>query len=157
MAKNRVIGRNNQLPWRLPEDLKYFRALTWGKPIVMGRRTHESIGRALPGRHNIVVTRAPNYPAEGCSVVSSLEAAWQIANGEAAEEAMVIGGAEIYAQTLALAERLYLTLVDAEVEGDTFFPDYAAGEWEELERRCHAADANNPYAYCYVTLQRRRP
>lgn len=152
MAKNRVIGRDNQLPWRLPEDLKYFRALTWGKPIVMGRRTHESIGRALPGRQNIVVTRAPGYQAEGCSVVGSLEDAWQIAEGD---EVMVIGGAEIYAQTLALAERLYLTLVDADIAGDTFFPDYDAGQWEEVERRCHEADQNNPYRYCYVSLQRK--
>lgn len=153
MSRNRVIGLNNRLPWRLPEDLKYFRALTWGKPIVMGRRTHDSIGRPLPGRRNIVVTRNAGYQAEGCTVVHDLEAAWKAAD---AEEVMVIGGAELYAQTLHSADRLYLTLVDADFEGDAYFPDYDDDQWEERERHCHEPDSNNPYRYCYLTLARKR-
>lgn len=152
MSRNRVIGVNNQLPWRLPEDLKYFRTITWGKPIVMGRRTHESIGRPLPGRHNIVVTRNRDYPATGCAVVDSLDAAWKAADSA---EVMVIGGAEVFAQTLPQAERLYLTLVDADFEGDTFFPEYDPDQWQELERCCHSQCANNPYRYCYLTLERK--
>lgn len=151
MSRNRVIGIDNRLPWRLPEDLKYFRALTWGKPIVMGRRTHESIGRPLPGRHNIVVTRNADYRADGCTVVDSLESAWKAAD---ADEVMVIGGAELYAQTLAQASRLYLTLVDADFEGDTYFPTYDQDAWREQGRQCHEPDAQNPYRYCYLVLER---
>lgn len=153
MSRNRVIGVNNQLPWRLPEDLKYFRAITWGKPIVMGRRTHESIGRALPGRHNIVITRNRDYLAQGCTVVDSLDAAWKAADSE---EVMVIGGAEIYAKTLPLAECIYLTLVDEDFDGDTYFPQYDATQWQETSRRCFDADDNNPYRYCYLVLERKR-
>lgn len=151
MSRNRVIGINNQIPWRIPEELKHFRALTWGKPIVMGRATHESIGRALPGRHNIVLTRNSDYRAAGCTVVENLAAAWREA---AAEDVMVIGGAEVYAQTLPLADRIYLTWVDGDYEGDTFFPAYDETQWKEVSSEWHEASGGNESRYCYKVLQR---
>lgn len=124
IGKNRELGKNNQLLWRLPEDLKRFKKLTIGHPIIMGRKTHESIGRPLPGRLNIVVTRQKKYRADGCTVTDSLDKAIQIARANDQEEIFVIGGAELYAQALPLTDRLYLTLVDAEAEADVFFPAY---------------------------------
>jgi len=152
MAGNRVIGRDNQLPWRLSADLRHFKALTMGKPVIMGRNTYESIGKPLPGRSNIVVTRDPNYRAPGCEVVHSLEQALEAAAGHA--EAMVIGGSELYRQTLHRADRLYLTLVKAEVQGDTLFPELDPSQWRELERESHRADASNDYDYDFVILER---
>ncbi|MBW2472126.1 MAG: type 3 dihydrofolate reductase, partial [Deltaproteobacteria bacterium] len=138
MAENRVIGRDNQLPWRIPADLKHFKALTMGKPIIMGRKTYESIGRPLPGRDNIVITGDTSYRAEGCQVVHTLEEALRSAGG--AEEAMIIGGATLYRQTLKDADRLYLTLVKAQPEGDTWFPKIEPQEWREIRREVHRAD-----------------
>ena len=127
-AKNRVIGINNKLPWHLPEDLRYFKQVTMAKPIIMGRITFESIGRPLPGRTNIVISRQENYAPANVKVVSSLEDAIDLAESicliDGAEEAMVIGGAQIYAQALEKADRLYLTEVDAEIEGDAWFPEF---------------------------------
>ncbi|WP_018467535.1 dihydrofolate reductase [Calidithermus timidus] len=159
MAENRVIGRGNALPWRLPGDLKRFRRLTMGHPVIMGRKTYESIGKPLPGRTNIVVTRTPGYSAPGCTVVGSLEAALKAADGAPHQppehrETFVIGGAELYAQALPLARRIHLTLVHAELEGDAFFPEFDLGEWRELSRECHEADGQHPYAYSFVTLER---
>jgi dihydrofolate reductase len=151
MAANRVIGRDNKLPWRLPNDLRRFRALTMGKPLVMGRKTFESIGRPLDGRHNIVVSRNPDYRAEGCTVVHSPEAA--LAAAVPAEELFVAGGAELYAQFLPRAHRLYLTLVHARVEGDTFFPTYDESQWREIEREDHQADGRHAYAYSFLVLE----
>jgi len=152
MAGNRVIGRDNQLPWRLSADLRHFKALTMGKPVIMGRNTHESIGKPLPGRSNIVVTRDPHYRAPGCQVVHSLEQALQAAAGHA--EVMVIGGAELYRQTLQRADRLYLTLVKAEVQGDALFPELDWSRWRELQRESHPADTSNEYDYDFVVLER---
>ncbi len=152
MAENRVIGRDNRLPWRLPADLRRFKSLTMGKPVIMGRRTYESIGKPLPGRSNIVVTRDPDYRAPGCQVVHSLDQALEAGAGHA--EVMVIGGAELYRQALERAERMYLTLVKAEVDGDTLFPDIEPQQWRELERESHCADERNQYDYDFVTLQR---
>jgi dihydrofolate reductase len=154
MAENRVIGRDNALPWRLPNDLKYFRRVTTGHPIVMGRKNHESIGRALPGRTNIVITRSPTYLAPDCVVAHSVEAALAAAGDD--PEVFVIGGAEIYAQTLALAQRVYLTLVHADVEGTTLFPEVDWSAWREAGRVRHEADAEHRYAYSFVTLDRVR-
>ena len=153
LAENRVIGRDNQLPWRIPADLKHFKALTMGKPIIMGRKTWESIGRPLPGRDNIIVTRDTNYQAEGCKVVHSVAQALQAAAG--ADEAMIIGGANLYQQTLDEADRLYLTQIRAEVEGDACFPDIDAQAWYEVERESYPADESNEYAYDFVVLDRR--
>ena len=154
MAENHVIGRNNQLPWRIPADLKHFKVLTMGKPIIMGRKTYESIGRPLPGRVNIVLTGDVTYRAEGCEVVHSIAQALQVAG--AVEEAMIVGGSDLYRQTIGDADRLYLTLVKAEVEGDAWFPKIDSRQWREIKREAHRADNSNQYDYAFVVLERAR-
>jgi dihydrofolate reductase len=154
MDSNGVIGAGGKLPWRLPADLRRFRAITMGKPIVMGRRTHESIGRPLPGRENIVVTRNPDYRAPGCTVVSSVEEA--LAHCARAEEVMVMGGAEIYRQLLGRADRIYLTEVHTVVTGDTHFPDWRRGDWQETSREDHPADEASVYSWSFIVLDRAR-
>lgn len=155
MARNRVIGLENRLPWHLPADLKHFRAITLGKPVIMGRRTYESIGRPLPGRLNIVVSRGQPALPEGVLLAPSVEAAVAIAQSQGAAEAMIIGGDQIYQLGLPLAVRLYLTLVDAEVAGDAWFPDWqAAGQWREVAREAHAVDEQHAYPYAFVTLEK---
>ena len=154
MDSNRVIGNANRLPWHLPADLAHFRAITMGKPILMGRRTHESIGRPLPGRDNIVISRNRNYTAEGCTVVHSLEEAVQAAAGH--DEIMIIGGAELYRQALPQADVLYLTRVEGAFEGDAFFPELDDSAWREVQRSERAPDEKNPYCYSFVTLERIR-
>ena len=154
MARNRVIGRDNALPWRLPEDLAYFKRVTLGRPIVMGRRTYESIGKPLPGRDNIVVTHRSDLHAPGCIVVHSLEAAWKAAG--AAPEVCVIGGTSLFEETLPLADVIHLTEVQAEVEGDTYFPEFDRHAWRETEVAQHAADARHAYPFRIVRLERRR-
>ena len=159
MAQNRVIGRNNKLPWQLPEDLRYFKRITMGKPVIMGRKTFESIGRSLPGRTNIVVTRNPQWSAEGVKTVDSLDAARKlcedIAEIDGCEEAMVIGGAQIYAMALPLADRLYLTEVHADVEGDAVFPEFDRSDWVEVSREDFEASGPNPYNYSFLVLDKR--
>ncbi len=154
MARNRVIGRDNGLPWRLSEDLKRFRAMTWGKPILMGRKTFESIGKPLPGRRNLVLTRHPDWRAGGVEAVCSVEAALSLADG--ASELAVIGGAEIYRLVLPLADRIHLTRVEADVAGDTEFPDLAPEDWRATDMGAHPADERNQYPVTFVTLDRRR-
>lgn len=152
MANNRVIGSENQMPWHLPADLKHFKAVTLGNPVIMGRKTFESIGRPLPGRLNIVISRS-GFEAEGVSVVSNPKAALACA-GEV-DEVMIIGGGVIYDLFLPLATRLYLTFIQLDVEGDTKFPDYQqAGQWIEVESEAHQADDKNPYNYRFVTLEK---
>ncbi len=152
MDRNRLIGADDRLPWRLPADLAHFKRLTLGKPVLMGRRTFESIGRPLPERHNIVVTRDPGFRADGCTVVHSIEAG--LAAAAAASEVMVIGGASVYAQCLARAGRMYLTRIDAEFEGDTFFPAWNPSEWREVESRAFEPDERNAYPYRFEVLER---
>jgi len=152
MAENRVIGKNNQLPWHLPADLRHFKTLTMGKPILMGRKTHESIGRALPGRQNIVVTRQRGYQAEGCTVAQSVDAA--LAACANADEVMLIGGAQLYRELLPRSTRIYLTLVHAIIPGDTLFPEIDPAVWYETARADHPADEKNAHAFSFVTLQR---
>ena len=152
MARNRVIGRENALPWRLPADLAYFKRVTMGHPVVMGRRTYESIGKPLPGRLNIVVSRNPAFRAPGCTVVSSLDEAWEVA-GEA-PEVSIIGGTSIFAEALPVADRIHLTEVDAEVPGDTWFPEFDRGEWTEREVERHAPDERHSYPFRIVVLER---
>ncbi len=154
MARNRVIGRDNALPWRLPEELAHFKRVTMGHPIVMGRRTWESIGRPLPGRQNIVVTRTPGYAAPGCTVVASLEEAWRAA-GDAAE-VCIIGGTTLFEETLPIADRIHLTEVEAEVEGDTWFPEFDRSQWSEREVARHPADGRHAYPFRILQLDRRR-
>jgi dihydrofolate reductase len=150
---NGVIGRDNALPWRLPADLRRFKALTMGKPMLMGRRTFDSIGRALPGRLNLVLTRDRAWQAPGTVAVHSLDEAFEAAQGAA--ELMVIGGAELFELVLPLAERVYLTDVDATLAGDTRIPDFVPEEWRELECSSHAADADHAHAMTFRTLERR--
>jgi dihydrofolate reductase len=152
MANNRVIGRDNRLPWHLPADLAHFKALTMGKPMVMGRKTWESLPGLLPGRRHIVITRQADYRTAGCTLVHSLDQALAAA-GEV-PEVMVVGGGAVYREALPRAERLYLTLVEAEVDGDVRFPEIDAAAWRELSREAHPADARNAYAYTFVTLER---
>jgi dihydrofolate reductase len=159
MSRNRVIGRNNALPWYLPEDLKYFKRVTLGKPVIMGRKTWESIGRPLPGRTNIVISRNPGYRVpDGVRLVSSLDAALELAEKicliDGSEEAIVMGGAEIYAQALPRADRLYLTQVHADVHGDAVFPEIDLDHWQELGREDFPASDPNPYDYSFVVLER---
>jgi dihydrofolate reductase len=154
MARNRVIGRDNRLPWRLPADLAYFKQVTMGHPVVMGRRTYESIGKPLPGRLNIVVSRNPAFRAPGCTVVSSLDEAWRVA-GDAAE-VCVIGGTSLFAESLPVADRIHLTEVGAEVPGDTWFPEFDRSEWGESEVLRHPADERHAYPFRIVVLDRKR-
>ena len=155
MDRHRLIGAGGGLPWHLPDDLKRFRAITMGHPILMGRRTWESLGRPLPGRHNIVVTRQAGYVAPGATVVASLDAALTVAAGEG--EAMVIGGATLYAESLPRARRVYLTEVDGVFIGDTWFPALEADDWREVAREPHPADARHACAFSFVVLERASP
>lgn len=160
MAQNRVIGRNNALPWYLPGDLRYFKQATMGKPILMGRKTFESIGRPLPGRLNVVITRDANWEAPaGVVAESSLEAACRRAEAQAelegGDEIMIIGGGQIYAEALPDIDRMYVTLVHADVDGDAWFPEVDWNQWEELGREDFSASENNPYDYSFVVYQRR--
>ncbi|MEO6518134.1 MAG: dihydrofolate reductase [Pseudoxanthomonas sp.] len=156
MDRNRAIGKGNALPWRLPDDLKRFKALTLGKPVLMGRKTAESLGRALPGRTNLVLTRSGRVPFEGMQAVASVSEAMEIARAGAAKEFCVIGGAEIYALALPLADKVYLTHVDTVVHGaDAFFPCFSAGDWQAGGRETHAADAKHACAFEFVDYTRR--
>lgn len=159
VAENGVIGRNNALPWHLPGDLAYFKRVTMGKPLAMGRVTFEAIGRPLPGRTNIVITRNPRWSREGVRAVGSLDEALalsaDIALIDGVDEVVVAGGAEIYRLALPLTERLYITEVHAPVEGDAYFPAVDWGQWRERSRERHNAGGSNPYDYSFVVYERR--
>lgn len=152
MAQNRVIGRGNTLPWHLSNDLKRFRRLTLGKPVIMGRKTFESIGKPLPERRNLVLSHNPAYHAAGCEVVGSLTEALALCT--AAPEVMLIGGAQVFAEGLPLAERIHLTLVQAEISGDVYFPALDTADWQETGREAHLADARHDYPYTFIDLDR---
>lgn len=151
MAANRAIGLDGRMPWHLPRELKHFKETTMGKPIVMGRKTWESIGRVLPGRQNLVVTRNRDYSATGCDIAGSLKQAIEMAR---AEEVMVIGGGQLYAEALPLADRMVLTLVDCKPQADTWFPEWDQKEWIENSSRDELADEKNPYAYRVIDLKK---
>jgi len=151
-SENNVIGRNGGMPWHLPADLKHFKATTMGKPIIMGRRTFESVGRALPGRRSIVVTRRGRIETAGIETAESLEAALALVAD--APEVMVMGGGELYRAVLPAAERIYLTRIHATIEGDTFFPELAPSQWRELSRERRAADDKNPCDMSFIVLDR---
>lgn len=152
ISANNVIGINGGLPWHLPEDLKRFREVTMGKPIIMGRVTFESIGRPLPGRENVVLTRESGYVAEGCTVVGTIEAAVELASE--AEEIMVIGGGEIYRQFLAITDQIYLTRVQAEIKGDTTFPEIDMSEWKEVSHEEYQSEGGSELSFEMKTLVR---
>ncbi len=151
MANNRVIGLDNKMPWHLPADLQHFKKITTGKPVIMGRKTFESIGRPLPGRRNIIITRNSEYTAQGIEVVTTPEAALALVC--AVEEVMIIGGGNIYEQFLPKAERLYLTFIDLDIKGDTQFPDYnKVANWDVKEEQENLPDEKNKSSYKFVTL-----
>ena len=158
MANNQTIGIDNSLPWHLPKDLQYFKKVTMAKPIIMGRKTFESIGRPLPGRVNIVISRQDSYEPKGVKVVDSLPAARELAESicliDGVDEAMVIGGAQIYAQAIEEADRLYLTEVDAEINGDAWFPEFERSAWSEIGREDFLAEGPNPYNYSFIVLDK---
>jgi len=151
MANQRVIGKDNKMPWHLPEDLRHFKALTLGKPVVMGRKTYESIGRPLPGRHNIVISRQTELQIEGVTVVASFEQAKKIAGN--CEELVVIGGGQLYAEVLAESDILYLTHISLSVEGDTYFPDWDDGTWLEISKNTAVNDKGLAYSFLTLTRQ----
>lgn len=148
MAKNRVIGKDNQMPWHLPADLAHFKKVTLGKPIIMGRKTYESIGRPLPGRTNIVISRNSEYKLDGCKTVTSIEKALSLVQNE--EEIFIVGGGHLYSELLPVANRLYLTFIDLEVDGDTQFPEFKHLNLKEGKREKHIKDEKNPYNYEFV-------
>jgi dihydrofolate reductase len=152
-ARNGVIGRDNRLPWRLPADLAYFKRVTMGHPVIMGRRTWESIGRPLPGRRNIVVSRDPAYVAPGATVVGSLDEAWRAAGD--VDEACVIGGTSLFAEALPVADRIHLTEVEADVAGDTYFPPFDRTVFSEREVAHHLRDERHEHPFRIVVLERR--
>jgi dihydrofolate reductase len=152
LAANRVIGKNNTMPWHLPADLKRFKALTMGHPVVMGRKTHESIGRPLPGRRNLVITRNHGYGAPGCEVVHSLDEA--IAACRGAREVFIIGGAELYRESLARAHCLEFTEIMAEFDGDASFPEFSLAQWRETAREIHCNEAGIPFRYDFARYER---
>lgn len=153
LDRDYAIGRGNELPWKLPDDLKRFKALTLGKPVLMGRKTAQSLGRALPGRRNLVLTRSGRAPFDGMETVASFDEALAFAQGE---DLMVIGGGEVYALALPLAMHLHLTHVDTQVgDADAFFPRFEAGEWNVTRREAHPFDSKHAFAFEFVDYARR--
>jgi dihydrofolate reductase len=148
MGHNRVIGKDNSLPWKLSADMKRFKELTSGKPVIMGRKTFESIGKPLPNRTNIIITRDKDYKTESCVVVHSVEEALKAAKGN--KEIMIIGGEQIFKQFLPIANKMYLTFIDEDFEGDAYFPEYNKSEWKEVKKEEH----NNELKYAFVDLER---
>jgi len=152
IAANNAIGKNNKLLWHLPKDLKHFKQLTTGHTVIMGRKTFDSVGKPLPNRRNIVVTRQ-NIQIEGCEVVNSLNAALELAKGEA--EVDIVGGAEIYRQAMPLTNFIYLTIVHQDFEADTFFPEIDENHWQEIDREDHQTDEKHAFPFSFITLKRR--
>src|SRR3990167_1714856 len=153
MSEDRVIGKNNHLPWRLPADMRHFKEITMGKPVLLGRKTYESIGKALPGRCNVVITRDTHFKAPGCVVAHSIETALDAVSYS--DEALVIGGAFLYEQMLPQITRLYMTVIHHYFEGDSFFPEIDMTQWEVVDRIDCPKDSENEYAYSFITLDRK--
>lgn len=153
-SDNHVIGKDNQLPWHLPADLKYFKNTTWAMPVIMGRKTYESIGKPLPGRHNIVITRNAGFIADGISVVSSVEAARELAATDDVREIFIIGGAALFNSTMHTARRIYLTRVHATIDGDVYFPEVSLNEWKLVKERKIQQDDKNPYPLSFQIWER---
>ena len=151
MSKNRVIGKNNKIPWSMPADVRHMRKMIEGKPLIMGRKTHESIGRPLPDRKNIILTRDKSYRQEGCQTATSIEEAIQLCRN--ASEAMIIGGEQVFTMFLPLAKRMYLTLIDADFEGDAFFPEYNSDDWVIVSEESQVNDEDG-LKYSFVNLEK---
>ena len=152
MANNRVIGLNNKMPWHLPADLQHFKKITMGKPIIMGRKTFESIGRPLPGRRNIIITRNQRYTQDSCEIFHTIDDALYALQTE--DEVIIIGGAQLYEEFLPKADRLYLTLIELETEGDALFPEWNESEFSLLEQESHQATEQNHHPHQFLTLDR---
>lgn len=152
-SRNNVIGNNNQLPWHLPADLKHFKTITMGKPIIMGRKTFDSIGKPLPGRRNIIISRQQNFYIDGCEIFHSIDDALSAVKTE--KEVMIIGGTNLFLQVLPIAERIYLTVIAADFEGDTFFPELDYAQWQTISEEKWLPDEKNKYPYCFQTLDKR--
>lgn len=152
MDNNRLIGKDNDLPWHLPADLAYFKRVTMGHSIIMGRKTFESIGRPLPGRENIIITRNKEYKADGCKVIHSIEEVLEMNHND--KELFIIGGAEIFKEVFPHADRLYITEIDAVFTGDTFFPSFPLSEWQKTSSEKGTRDEKNPYDYNFVVYER---
>lgn len=155
IAKNRALGKSNKLPWYLPEDLKRFKKLTLGHPVIMGRKTYQSIGQPLPARTNIVVTRNPNFKAPGCLIVRSLEEAVRVAKKKDRKKIFIIGGASVYRQALALADRIYLTRIRQNFPGDVFFPQIKASDWQLVSCQSFPKDSQNSYPYDFCLFKKK--
>ena len=153
-ATNNAIGKEGKIPWHLPNDMKHFKNVTWGMPVIMGRKTFESLGKVLPGRKNIVISRQPGWEAEGTVTVKKIEDALFVAKATDAKEVMVIGGGEIYKTLFEKATRIYLTRVEAEPEADTFFPPLHPGDWNLVSQQIHEADEKNIFNYSFQLWQR---
>jgi len=151
ISENHVIGKDNQLLWYMPNDLKHFKDITTGHTVIMGRKTYDSVGKPLPRRRNIIITRKP-ITIEGCEVVNSIEAALALCADE--PEIFIVGGAEIYKQSIKLTDRIYLTIIHKKFDGDSFFPEIDMQEWKEVSREDHQADDRNPIPYSFITLER---
>lgn len=159
VSQNGVIGRNNDLPWRLPDDMKYFMSTTTGHHVIMGRKNYDSLPekfKPLPNRTNIVVTRQKNFVAKGCQVVNSIQEGIAIAKKEKESSLFVIGGAEIYRATLPIADYLFLTEIKADIEGDTFFPAFDKSDWAEITRKAHSVDEKHKYSFDFVIYERKK-
>jgi dihydrofolate reductase len=156
VAENNVIGEKNKLPWYLPADLKRFKEITMGHHIIMGRKTYESIGKPLPGRTNIVITRNQNLKIKGVTVVNSLSSAFKIAKENAETEAFVIGGAEIFKEALSKANKIYMTKVKAKIKGDVFFPKINFKDWRVVSREKHTPNSKNPFPYEFLMLEKKK-
>lgn len=155
-SENNVIGIENRLPWNLPADLQFFKNTTWGMPIIMGRKTFESMGRPLKGRQNIVITRQKDYTSPGITVVPSIEAAVKAAEEQEVNEIFITGGTEIFLQAFPLVDRIYLTRVHTTVQGDAFFPEISNDEWELVHSEPHAADDKHAYAFTFERWERKK-
>jgi len=157
ITPTRVMGKNNQLPWQMPADLQYFKKVTLGKPVIMGRKTYESIGKPLPGRKNIIITQNKNFSAPPeCQIVHSVAEALALDSIKDCEEVCVIGGSKIFELTLPLADYLYLTFIEADISGDVYFPEWDKTQWTEISREHHLKDTENPYDYSFLVFEKTR-
>jgi dihydrofolate reductase len=156
-AKNRVIGKDNRMPWRLPADMAYFKQTTMGHPVVMGRKTYESIGKQLSGRRNIILTRDPDFRAEGCEICHSIEAVLAVARSGEEQEFFIIGGDSVYSALFPFADRLYLTLIEKDFEGDAFFPEIDAQKWRLVSQTQGETNEKNPYEYSFLIYEAATP
>jgi dihydrofolate reductase len=154
MDKNRLIGKGNHLPWHLPADLAFFKRVTMGKSIIMGRKTHESIGKVLPGRENVILSRDEDYFVEGCTIINSTNGIKKIEQNKN-KELFIIGGSEIFKETFKLVDRLYITLIDEEFDGDTYFPEFGENEWTLVSKEKGIKDEKNPYDYYFIVYDKK--